>query len=360
MPKSRKSFHLFSLAKFKLPIYFWLSMISFALFIVVMVAYIINQNESRVTQAAALSSNGLASFVSDYIEKHQLLIKSIAYHHQDRILKLSKGGGYPYDLDEIHNDITELFPDGTEFAIINQNGRIVVGNDIGHMGEKCQSLIAQTMKGLSSTVSKVRAHQSPQGEFHFDILFPVLVAEERAGFWVKLSFSPLEKFIVNLNIKEYDLVVTEQVSPYRVLLGKTSDNTHAEPVGFDYVVNQLDPTNSLEPVLSVAPINNVAWQVRAVHNDEVHKVYVNNVLMIAITVFLSVFIVVSLVYFLVRGLQEEKEKIRQDAVHDEMFNAGPTVLLEKQTDMHMQVLYASPNVESLLGVSSKKTLEKSY
>lgn len=49
-------------------------------------AYVINQNESRVTQAAALSSNGLASFVSDYIEKHQLLIKSIAYHHQDRIL----------------------------------------------------------------------------------------------------------------------------------------------------------------------------------------------------------------------------------------------------------------------------------
>ena len=86
MPKSRKSFHLFSLAKFKLPIYFWLSMISFALFIVVMGAYVINQNESRVTQAAALSSNGLASFVSDYIEKHQLLIKSIAYHHQDRIL----------------------------------------------------------------------------------------------------------------------------------------------------------------------------------------------------------------------------------------------------------------------------------
>ncbi|MEA1989822.1 MAG: ATP-binding protein [Pseudomonadota bacterium] len=335
-------------------------MISFALFIMVMGSYIISQNESRVTQAAALSSNGMASFVSDYVEKYQLLVKSIANHHQDRILQLSEGAGYPYDLAEIRNDVKELFPDGTEFAIINQNGRIVVGSDVGHMGEKCQNLIIQTMKSLSSTVSKVRAHQSPQGEFHFDVLFPVMVAEERAGFWVKLSFSPLEKFIVNLNIKDYDLVVTEQMPPYRVLLGKTLDGRQAQPVTFDYIASQLDGSNSLGSVLAVAPIANVAWQVRAIHNNQVHKEYVNNVLMIAVIVFLLVFVVVSIVYFFVRGLQEEKEKIRQDAMHDELFNAGPTVLLEKQTDMQMPVLYASPNVESLLGVSSKEVLKKPY
>jgi len=363
MSKSRKFLkfvHLFSSAKFRFPIYFWLSMISFALFIMVMGSYIINQNESRVTQAAALSSKGMASFISDYVEKHQLLVKSIAYHHQDRILQLAKGAGYPYDLDEIHNDVKELFPDGTEFAIINQNGRILVGSDVGHMGKKCQDLISQTMKSLSPTVSKVRAHQSPQGEFHFDVLFPIVVAEERAGFWVKLSFRPLEKFIVNLNIKDYDLVVTEQVPPYRILLGKTFDSSQAEPIAFEYMANQLDGTNSLGSVLAVAPVNNVAWQVRAIHNDQVHKEYVNNVLMIAVFVFLSVFIVVSIVYLFVRGLQEEKEKIKQDAMHDELFNAGPTVLLEKQTDMQMPILYASPNVESLLGTSSKEVLEKSY
>jgi len=241
-------------------------MISFGLFIVSMGSYIISQNESRVTQAVVLSSNGLASFVSDYVEKHQLFIKSIAYHNQDRILQLSKGAGYPYDLDEIHDDIKELFPDGTEFAIVNQNDRIVVGSDVGHMGERCQSLITQTMRGLSSTVSKVKAHQTPQGEFHFDVLFPIVFGEKRAGFWVKLSFSPLEKFIVNLNIKDYDLVVTEQVPPYRVLLGKTSDNRRAEPVDFVYMTNQQDGTNSLKTVLAVAPITNVAWQVRAIHN----------------------------------------------------------------------------------------------
>lgn len=364
MPKSRKSLessHSFSLAKFKFPIYFWLSMMSFALFIVVMGSYVISQNESRVTQAAALSSNSMASFVSDYLEKHQLLIKSIAYHHQDRILQLSSGAGYPYDLDEIHNDIKELFPDGTEFAIINQNGKIVVGKDIGHMGEKCQSLITQTMKGLTSTVSKVRAHQSPQGKFHFDVLFPIVVAEKRAGFWVKFSFTPLEKFIVNLNIKDYDLVVTEQAPPYRILLGKTSGSSQVSPdEGIDYIENQLNGTNSLGSVLAVAPIANVAWQVSAIDNIQVHREYVNSVLMIAVIVFLSVFIVVSIVYFIVRGLQEEKEKIRQDAVHDEMFNSGPTVLLEKQTDIHMPVSYASPNVESLLGASSKEILKKSY
>ena len=363
MPKSKKnleSSYLFSLSKFKFPIYFWLSMVSFALFIMAIGSYVVSQNESRVIQAATLSSNGLASFVSDYVEKHQLLVKSIANHHQDRILQLSKGAGYPYDLAEIHNDIKELFPDGTEFAIINRHGSIVIGSDVSHMGEKCQNLIMQTMKGLSPTVSKVRAHQSPLGEFHFDVLFPIVVAEERAGLWVKLSFSPLEKFIINLNIKDYDLVVTEQVPPYRVLLGKTTEISHSEPIDFDYIAGPLDDTGLFESVLAVAPIAEVAWQVRAIHKDQVHKEYVNNVLMIAVIVFLSVFVVVSIVYFFVRGLQQEKEKIRQDAVHDEMFNAGPTVLFEKQTDMKMPILYASPNVKSLLGASSKEVLEKSY
>lgn len=349
------------LSSFKLPLYFWLSMLGFAVVITSMVYYLILQNESRIVQAAQLSSNGLASFVGDYLEKHQLLVKSIASHHQDRILQLSKGGGYPYDMAEITEDIRSLFPRQTEFAIVNPKGDIVIGSNLDHMGEKCHALIKETMTNSTPAVSRVSAHRSPSGEYHFDVLFPIIAADEVAGLWVKLSFKPLERFIVNLNIKEYDLVITEQVPPYQVLLGKDIvDKSHLPlPVSFEYLNQEITGVSD-EEVLAIAPITSVAWQVRAIQNTRVYSEYLEDIVIIALAVFLAVFIIVTLVYLFVRGLQEEKEKIRQDAVHDQMFNAGPTILLEKKTDQYMSILYASPNVEPLFGKSSKEVIKTPY
>ncbi|WP_237262177.1 PAS domain-containing hybrid sensor histidine kinase/response regulator [Thiomicrorhabdus immobilis] len=349
------------LSSFKLPLYFWLSMLSFAIVISSMVYYLILQNESRIVQAAQISSNGLASFVGDYLEKHQLLVKSIASHHQDRILQLSKGGGYPYDLAEITEDIRSLFPSQTEFAIINPKGDIVIGSNLDQMGEKCHTLIKETMKSSAAAVSRVSAHRSPSGEYHFDVLFPIIAADEMAGFWVKLSFKPLERFIVNLNIKEYDLVITEQMPPYHVLLGKDITNKARAPLSdnFEYLEQELEDI-VFKDVLAIAPISSVAWQVRAIQNTEVYRELVEDIIIIALAVFLAVFFVVTLVYLFVRGVHEEKEKIRQDAVHDQMFNAGPTILLEKQTDQYMSILYASPNVSSLFGKSSKEVVKTPY
>lgn len=342
---------------------FWVSMMSFAVFIFAVAFYVISQNESRIMQAAKISASGLASFVSDYVEKHQLIVKSIAYHHQDRVLALSKGAGYPYDLAEIENDIKELFPADTEFAIIDQKGRIVVGSHVDRMGPKCQSLIKESIYTGRPTLSKVKAHQAPNGEFHFDILFPLSVGDDWAGLWVKLSFTPLERFIVNLNIQEYELVISEQFAPFNILLGdhpkKLSWKSEFSAFFDEFELQALDHELQ-EKALAVAPIENVSWQVRAIQREEVFNEYVYKVILVSLLIFGVVFIVVVLIYLFFRQLHNERERMKQVAVHDELFNAGPTVLLEKKIDLEMSILYASPNVESLLGKDAKSLLDKSF
>ncbi|MDX1352021.1 MAG: PAS domain S-box protein, partial [Thiomicrorhabdus sp.] len=350
-------------SKFRLPLIFWFSMLSFAFFIFTIVFYIVSQNEQRVTQAAKISANGLASFVSDYVEKHQLIVKSIAYHHQDRILQLSKGAGYPYDLAEIESDVRELFPSDTEFAIINHKGKIVVGSHVENMGPKCQALIKQSINIATPRIPRVNAHQAPDGGYHFDILFPISVADEWAGFWVKLSFKPLERFIVNLNIKEYELVISEQFPPYGILLGEHPVGVSVSPSisSFFYDLSRYSTENhSNQTALAVVPIDGVAWQVRAVKRDAVYKAYINNVVFIALLVFTLVFLVSTVMYLFFRQLHEDKERSKQTAAHDKLFNAGPTVLLEKKMDRNMSILYASPNVENLLGRDAKSLIEHSF
>ncbi|GAB6071318.1 hypothetical protein JCM30760_24150 [Thiomicrorhabdus hydrogeniphila] len=336
-------------------------MLGLAISIAIVVSYILSQNEQRVTQAAKISANGLASFVSDYVAKHQLIVKSIASHHQDSIFQLAKGGGYPYDLAEIQNDVKELFPSDTEFAIINTKGKIVVGSHVENMGPKCRALIKSEVNNISPATSRVRAHQAPNGEFHFDILFPITMGDEWAGFWLKLSFKPLESFIIDLNIKEYELVISEQLPPHRVLLGKQPAPSH---YGNEDVILEgfelLTDNHSNNPVLASAPVDNVSWQVQAIQRKSVFNEYVEHVVVVAFLIFLVIFIISLVVNLVFKQLQEEREKLMQAKDHDELFNAGPTVLLEKKIDRNMSILYASPNVLNLLGKEAKTLVDHSF
>jgi len=348
-------------SRFRLPFVFWISMLGLAVSITIVVSYILSQNEQRVTQAAKISANGLASFVSDYVAKHQLIVKSIAYHHQDSILQLAKGGGYPYDLAEIQNDVKELFPQDTEFAIINSKGKIIVGSHVEKMGPKCRALIKNEVGAVSPLASRVKAHKAPNGEFHFDILFPIIMGDEWAGLWVKLSFKPLESFIIDLNIKEYELVISEQLPPYRVLLGKQPDKNEPKHDGESLeILEPLLDSRSNDPVLASAPVNNVSWQVQALQRKSVFNEYVDRVVVVAFLVFLVIFIISLVVNLVFKQLQEEREKLLQAEDHDELFNAGPTVLLEKKIDRNMSILYASPNVLSLLGKEAKTLVDHSF
>jgi PAS domain S-box-containing protein len=342
----------------KLPVIFWILMSGFALSLFGLTTYIVNEKESQISQEAKISTIGLATFVADYVEKNKLLIKAITFHHQDRILKLSNGGGYPYDLAEIQDDIGLLFPPETEFAVLNRDGKVIVS---GHhpVNETSQSQIKHLMANTPSFTTQLRAHQSENGDFHFDILAPVLVADKLAGLWVKHSFSSLAKLISDINIHEYDLVLTESREPFKIIIGnKNIQNTELK--GWEKFFYIFSPISEKQTVLAFAAVEGFDWQARAIVNDSVINLFVQKVRAAALLAFLMLFLVFASVFMFVRHLQEDREKLKRDSAYDELFNAGPTVLLEKNIDMRMSILYASPNAKKLLGKKSRELFKKSY
>lgn len=47
--------------------------------------YLIKHQHQKVEAAAAISAKGLADVINERIEQHNLIIKAISMHHQDRI-----------------------------------------------------------------------------------------------------------------------------------------------------------------------------------------------------------------------------------------------------------------------------------
>jgi len=338
---------------------FWFLMSGFALFLLGMSIYMLSQNQSRVLHAAEISADGLSAFVSDYVEKHQLLVKSITYHHKDRILKLSRDEGYPYDLAEIQDDIDLLFLHNTDFAVVNSTGGLVVGSNLSRLDEEAKASIKQSMKYSSASDYPIKAQQLASGGFTFEILAPVTFADEKAGLWVRLSFDYLEHFILENKFPEYKLVITDQSSSKNILLGDKSADS-LDVTSLDYLDQYLQDTAGENATLAVSAINGVNWQVRAIEKNQYLNMYAKRLKLIAVLIFVLVFIVFAGVFSFVRTLQEDREKLKRDSAHDELFNAGPTVLLEKQVDMRMSILYASPNAAKMLGEPSKKLVKKSF
>jgi len=358
-PQGKTTLRLFAPKQFKLPFLFWLGMITLGLFLWAMNSFMVYQNQGRITQSAELSANSLASYVSDYIEKHQTLVKSVAHHHQDRILNLAKGGGFPYDLQEIQQEVESLFPKGTEFAIVDRYGTLRVGNRVDGIGPKCKKFIQNTMKVGPSTLVTVKPHRSPQGIYHFDIIYPVIAGEDYAGLWLKLSFESLETYIKIFNVEEYELVVTEQVPPYNMLIGGKNSEL-SEVLNFDFIEDIHSADSAYGTALALAPIQGVPWQVRVIENKSVLDQFYNKVTLASALLFLVAFALIASLILMTRQFQKEREKLKQDAEHDELFNAGPTVLLEKSADRSMQIKYASPNAATLLKLDASDIVGRSY
>ncbi len=358
--KTKNTRGSFSAGQLKLPFLFWLGMLSFALFLWAVNSFMVYQNQGRITQSAEVSVTSFASFVSDYVEKHKVLVKSVAHHHQDRILSLAGGGGYPYDFHEIETEIQALFPKGTEFAIVDRHGDPKLGTHVDQIGPKCRALMKQSMRQMPASVITVKSHISPIGASHFDILFPIVIGEDYAAIWVKLSFDPLKSFIGSLNIKEYELIIREQAPPHNILIGQQPAH-EANVLSFDFIQgDNLAELNASEDTLALAPVKDVPWQVRAIEKAEVLDSFHYKIILATIALFIITFILIALLILITRQFQKEREKLKQDAEHDELFNAGPTVLLEKTSDRNMEVKYASPNAPTLFKQESGEIVGHSY
>lgn len=351
------------MARLKLPLLFWLLMTGFAIFLVAISSYLIEQNKSRVLHSAELSANSIALSVSDYVVRHQQMVKFISEHHHESIIELSQGRGNQHDLDEIISSIGQLFPKGTEFAITNHLGDIVIGSDIEKISSQCRAWIKKSMGYLPSSPSEVQVHLVPNGRYHFDVMSPIQGVQGLAVLWMKISLRSLKPFVDRLNLEEYELIITGPEPASNILLGQQSQVVNLERslqlVGAKWHSESVQESMQ-ERELASFPIAQVGWKVRVLEKDQALESFANKVQTSALLVFFLVFIIVAMSLIFVKRLKIERESLKLQAVHDELFNAGPTILLDKKTDSKMSIIYVSPNAKSLFGTKAESLVGKAY
>ena len=347
----------------RLPLSFWLAALITAMFLWAANVFMVNHNQHKMMESAEMSSYSLSSYVSDYIQQKKTLIKAIAHHHQERIITLSKGGGFPYDLQEIQLEVESLFPKGVQFAIVNANGDLRLIDQHVALGAKSKAFIREAMLKDRTSVS-IKSYISPDKKYHLDLLYSVVEGNQLAGLWVRFSYTSLETYIGSFNIGGYDLFVTEKMPPYRVLMrgmpnkfsSSLGGNTATEKANFEKDLN-LQIT---ENVLSVAPVDGVPWQVRVVENPEFVAEQQSQHIYISIAVYLVSLLIIAMFILIAKQIQKEQEKIKQDEEHDELFNAGPTVLLQKSSDPSMRIAYVSPNAFTVFHSEAHAMVGQSY
>lgn len=352
-----------SLEPVRLPFSFWLGALTIAMFLWVANVFMANHNHDKMIESAEMSSYSLSSYVSDYIQQKKTLVKAIAHHHQERIITLSKGGGFPYDLQEIQLEVENLFPEGVQFAIVDAKGELKLTDEHGAPGIKSKEFIREAMLAHKTSVS-IKSYISPDEKYHLDLLYSVAEGNELAGLWIRFSYTALESYIRNFNIGGYDLFVTEKMPPYRVLMqGKLiesapnfSNEISTEMHDFQKILNSQD----IENILAVTSIDGVPWQVRVVEDTEFVAEQKYQYIYISIAIYLVSLLIIAMLILIAKQIQKDQEKIKQDEEHDELFNAGPTVLLQKSSDPSMCIAYVSPNAFTVFHSEAFEMVGQSY
>ncbi|QCU89344.1 ATP-binding protein [Thiomicrorhabdus sediminis] len=339
----------------------WLfSLIAALLFALIMSInfYLIKQNEEQISKSAANDAKSLAVFIGKNITHSVETAKFLAQLHRDRILELASGGGYPYDLEEIISDVHRVLPDGSEFAITNQHGEVVMASDRLVIGNDCKALMRKTMRFLPMANVEAQAHISNTNQSHFDYMIPIQSLDSVAGLWMRFSFQPLQSFINNSQSDGYELVMVEELNSDVALLGSLKVQKNDNRL-FNLLQN-FSGFSEKSPVITHAPIQPVGWHILAIEKNQSMQAYRIQVFSVSMVLFALLLVIGVLISKQIRRLHSERQRLDQQFEHDKMFNAGPTVLLERGVDKGMTMSYASPNAQNLLHRTQQGFINAAY
>ncbi len=343
-----------------LPVSFWLLMAFFAFLLWVTSSYLIYHEQSRIAKSADLSVKTFSSFISSYVEKHKTLAKTLAMHHQEKIINLAEDRGYLSDIEILNDEIAQLFPEGTGFIIFDRDGNVKIGSEIDQISAEYEAFIKNSVKRLPASSPVVKAHPFSHGDAHFDILHPVRNSHDMAGIWIKVSLGQLNDYLVNYSSEEFSINLAEQLPPYTPLLGRFSAVENRE-LEFGFLSEGKHQNHaSIERAISVHPIKDISWQVYAMPLESDGLTFQDKIQIGVGALYIVTFFLIGIMLFISNLLQREKEKAKQDAEHDVLFNSGPTVLLEKTPQRNMLIKYASPNSGVLFNHEPIELLEQSY
>lgn len=314
--------------------------------------YLIKHQYQKVEVTATISAQGLADIINERIGQRHLIIKAISMHHRDRIYALSTGGGYPFDLNEVSDEIKDLLPDVLQFAILNSKGHAVVGSDDLSIGNDCQAQILRTFTKNSSLPSLIELHGLSTGKQHYGIVHKLQRGEELAGLLLSFKLDPFQTLLTNFNTSYFEFIMVNTRTKLDVMASTKSLGSHL--YGQD-VTEEL-----MGKGLVLVPIRGTHWSLLGLEKPGVFRHYAYQVRLIGFILFLTVF---GLVFWLVRYLRNAemlRKQLEEDSVQDALFNAGPTVLFQKHPTESMNIQYVSPNIMALLACSQQEVLNKSY
>ena len=350
---SRHSRRGFSIGKLgSLSILFWLFTFVIVFLTYLTTEYLIKHEHQKIEVAATVSAKGLANIIHERIEQHRLIVEAISMHHRDRIYALSKGGGYPFDFNEISDEINHLLLDVMQFAITNAKGEVMVGSDVLNIGPRCQASIHNALMRSKLSPSFVELHGQHSGQKHYDLVQKMQRGDEIAGLFVSFKFDAFTELLHSFNTTNVEFIVVDSRSKLEVVAS-------SRLIGDHFYGKKIDSA-TIDSGLALVPIEGTRWSLLGLEKPGETKHHAHQVRLIAFILFLTVFGVVLWLVMYLRSAEMARKQLEEDSVQDSLFNAGPTVLFQKQPTESMHVQYVSPNIQALLGCSQQEVLNKPY
>ncbi|MDG6778969.1 ATP-binding protein [Thiomicrorhabdus sp. zzn3] len=306
--------------------------------------------QSRVAETAEVTARGVSSLIVERLQNYQTVMRSVANHHEDRIYELSSGGGYPYDLSQISSEIYTLFDEVRQFAVVDEVGKVVVGSMTGVQGDalpnQCQQQIERVMQSTFEPV-ETQLHSGPNGK-HLDVVIKISRGREVAGLFASFSLEPLQKLLKRFETPELNLLIVNASQVNQVLLTSNSLEKERETI----------PQALLQETLSIAPVEGTRWQLIALPANALFTRYAHKVSFFSWLLFAATTVVLMIFLHFLRVANEARFQAEQKASYSALFNAGPTVLLEKNVQSGMAIDYVSPNVLQLLGFTDAELADE--
>lgn len=313
--------------------------------------YLKQSYQERLQETATVTAKGVNSLINERLNNYHLVIRSIANHHQDRIYELATGGGYPYDFTQISSDIFTLFSEAKEFAVINRHGRAVVVSQGDALDAQCQGQVEKMMTQTQGDI-KAELHHSGQG-YHFDVVVRISRGDEMAALFVSFTLEHLQKLLSQFASPELKLVLVEVQNPEKIVISSS--------VGSDQTVQKAMPVNFHQHALAKESVENTRWMLLALPVDGVFANYARQIHLFAWLLFFGLLLLLLVFSYYLKKANQARFQAEKKASYSALFNAGPTVLFEKNYPAGMSIEYVSPNVFQLLGFRDSELIaERSF
>ncbi len=301
----------------------------------------------RVTDTAMVTAKGVNNLITEKFEQNKLVSRSIVNHHKDRILELAYGAGYPYDFNQISAEIEALFSDIRQFAILDEFGHAVIGSEGYFLGGSCHHHINRSILE-KSTETDEELHRCAHGS-HYDVIVKVSRGDRQASFYVSYYLTYLQNLLAQFGSAEIRLLLVDGKQPSEVMLTPNA-------VASDQPLYKLSKVE-LAQVLSSVQITSNDWHIIALPAKGLFEAYSQKIDFASWSLLSGVLILYFGFLFFLHKANTARFEAEQKATYNSLFNAGPTVLIEKALE-RASLDYVSPNVQQLLGFSGDEMLSR--